>query len=183
MNAKKVAKVEHRMMVTKLDRPTAFTIKGVKWQGAKKADFKPGKLHSRVYVMDKQAQYLHLQIEGGTRTPRGTAIPVPTANLKLNKYGNMLGGRNKITRLLKKNIFQGTINGVAGIWQRPKHGKQSGGGYGTTGASGLNLLVAHENPVTYQPRSDFYGIGERSVRKNIGIEMDKTIGRALKSAK
>jgi hypothetical protein len=88
------------MMVKKLDRPTPFTIKGVKWQGAKKADFKLGKLHSRVYVMDKQAQYLHLQIEGGTRTPNGTAIPVPTRNLKLNKYGNMIGERS-----VKKNIF------------------------------------------------------------------------------
>jgi hypothetical protein len=111
-------------------------------------------------------------------------ISILTRNLKLNKYGNMTGGRNKITRLLKKkNVFQGTINGVAGMWQRPKQGKQSGGGYGTTGASGLKLLVADENTVTYQPRFDFYGIGERSVRKNIGIEMDKAIGRALRSAK
>jgi hypothetical protein len=42
MTAKKVPKVEHRMMVKKLDRPTPFTIKGVKWQGAKKADKRSG---------------------------------------------------------------------------------------------------------------------------------------------
>ena len=184
MTAKKVAKVEQRMMVKKLDRPTPFTIKGVKWQGAKKADYKLGKLHSRVYLMDKQASYLKFQIEGGTRTPKGSAIAVPTSNLELNKYGNMIGGQNRIKRLLKKkNTFQGTINGVAGIWQRPKQGKRSGGGFGTTGPSGLKLLVAYENTVTYQPRFDFYGIGERSVKKNIGIEMDKAITRALKSAK
>ena len=53
MTAKKVAKVEQRMMVKKLDSPLPFTTKGVKWQGAKKADFKLGKLHSRVYLMDK----------------------------------------------------------------------------------------------------------------------------------
>jgi hypothetical protein len=52
-----------------------------------------------------------------------------------------------------------------------------------TGASGLKLLVAYENTVTYQPRFDFSGIGERSVKKNISIEMDKAIGRALRSAK
>jgi hypothetical protein len=94
-------------------------------------------------------------------------------------------GQNRIKRLLKKkNTFQGTINGVAaGIWQRPKQGKRSGGGFGTTGPSGLKLLVAYENTVTYQPRFDFYGIGERSVRKNIGIEMDKAVARALRSAK
>ena len=33
MTAKKVAKVEQRMMVRELDRPTPFTIKGVRWAG------------------------------------------------------------------------------------------------------------------------------------------------------
>ena len=42
--------------------------------------------------MSKQAEYLGFQIEGGTRTPKGWAIAVPDANVKLNKYGN-LGGR------------------------------------------------------------------------------------------
>ena len=32
MTAKKVTKVEQRMMVRKLDRPPPFTIKGVRWQ-------------------------------------------------------------------------------------------------------------------------------------------------------
>ena len=58
MTAKKVAKVEQRMVVRKLDRPTPFTIKGVKWQGANKNDFKTGRLHFRVYLMSTQAEYL-----------------------------------------------------------------------------------------------------------------------------
>ena len=74
MTAKKVAKVEQRMMVRELDRPTLFTIKGVRWQGASKNDFKTGRLRSRVYLMPTQAEYLRYQIEGGTRTPKGTAI-------------------------------------------------------------------------------------------------------------
>ena len=32
-------------------------------------------------------------------------------------------------------------------------------------------------------RFDFYGIGARTVRTNMGKEMDKAIGRALRSAK
>ena len=32
------------------------------------------------------------------------------------------------------------------------------------GQSGLRLLVAYESSTQYQPRFDFYGIGERSVR-------------------
>ena len=116
--------------------------------------------------------------------PRGTTIPVPTRNLKLNKYGNMLGGSNKITRLLKKkDVFQGTIYGVAGIWRSPKQGKKSGGGYRTSGASGLKFLVAYEGTVTCQPRFASYGIGEPSVKKNISIEEDKAISRAVRSVK
>ena len=79
--------------------------------------------------MDKQAEYLRLQIEGGTRTPSGRAIAVPTSNVKLNKYGNLTGAQGRIKRLLnRKDTFQGEINGIAGVWQRPKRGKRSRGG-------------------------------------------------------
>ena len=44
-------KVEQRMMVRELDRPTSFTTKGVRCQGANKLGFKTGRLHSRVYLM------------------------------------------------------------------------------------------------------------------------------------
>jgi len=184
MTAKKVAKVEQRMMVRQLDRPTLFTIKCVRWQGASKNDFKTGRLRSRVYLMPTQAESLRYQIEGGTRTPKGTAIAVPTSNVKLNRYGNLAGGQGRIKRLLaKKNVFQGTIGGVAGIWQRPKRGKRSRGGSGTIGQSGLKLLVAYESSTQYQPRFDFYGIGARSVRTNISKEMDKAVTKALASGK
>jgi hypothetical protein len=184
MTAKKVAKVEQRMMVRKLDRPTPFTVKGVRWERADKKDFATGRLHSRVYLMPTQAEYLRFQIEGGTRTPKGQAIAVPTSNVKLNRYGNLAGGQGRIKRLLaKKNTFQGTINGVAGVWQRPKRGKRSRGGSGTIGQSGLKLLVAYESSAQYQPRFDFYGIAQRSVRTSVGKEMDKAIARALRSAK
>ena len=44
-------------------------------------------------------------------------------------------------------------------------------------------LVAYESSTQYRPRFDFYGIAERSVRTNVGKEMDKAIARALRSAK
>ena len=46
--AKKMMKGEQRMMVRQRDRPTPFTIKGVRWQGANKSDFKLGRLDFRV---------------------------------------------------------------------------------------------------------------------------------------
>ena len=182
--ARKVAKVEQRMVERQLDRLTSITVKGIRWEGARKADSKTGRLHSRVYIMPTQAEHLYFQIEGGTRTPRSTAIAEPTSNVKLNRYGNLAGGQGRIKRLLaKKNTFQGTIGGVAGVWQRPKRGKRSRGGSGTIGQSGLKLLVAYESSAQYRPRFDFYGIAERSVRTNVGKEMDKAIARALRSAK
>ena len=52
--------------------------------------------------MPTQAEYLRFQIEGGTRTPKGTAIAVPTSNVKLNRYGNLAGGQGRIKRLWAK---------------------------------------------------------------------------------
>ena len=66
MTAKKVAKVEQRMRIRQLDRSMPFTIKGVRWQGANKDDYKLGRLHSHVYLMSKQEEYLRVQIEGAT---------------------------------------------------------------------------------------------------------------------
>ena len=109
---------------------------------------------------------------------------MPTSNVKLNCYGNLAGGQGCIKRLLaKKNTFQGPINGVAGVWQRPKRGKRSRGDSGTIGQSGLKLLVAYESSTQYQPRFDFYGIGVLSFGTNTSKEMDKAIGRAFRSGK
>jgi hypothetical protein len=69
------------------------------------------------------------------------------------------------------------------VHERPKQGKRSGGGFGTTGQSDLKSLVAFENTITYQTKFNFYSIGLRSVRKHISIEMGKAIAGALASAK
>ena len=125
-------------------------MRGIRYQGARKADYKLGRLHSRVFIADLQAEYLHYQILGGTRTPRGRAIPVPTTNAKLNKYGNLPGGQGRIKNLLKqKGVFQGTINGVQGIYRRPKRGRRSRGVYGSLGKTGLTLLDVYEPKTSY----------------------------------
>ena len=63
---------------------------------------------------------------------------------------------------------------------RPKRGRQRAGTYGVKGKeTSLKLLVAYESKTSYQPRYDFYGIGARSVRTNIGKEVDKAVVRAL----
>ena len=172
--------VEKRMMVKQLGRPTPFTVRGIRYQGARKADYKLGRLHTRVFIADLQAEYLHYQTLGGTRTPQGRAIPVPSSTSMATYRVARAALR---TCSSQKGVFQGTINGVQGIYRRPKRGRRNRGGHGSLGKSGLTLLVAYEPKTSYQPRYDFYGIGERSVRTSIGKEMDKAIGRALRSAK
>jgi hypothetical protein len=74
----------------------------------------------------------------------------------------------------------------AGSWKlrtRSFWPKLKAHGSSATRASCLELLVVYENTITYQPKFIFYGIGERSVHKNIFIEMEKTITRTVKSAK
>ena len=58
--------VEKGMMVKQLDRPTPFTVHGIRYQGSRKADYKLDRLHSRVFIADLQSEYLHYQILGGT---------------------------------------------------------------------------------------------------------------------
>ena len=67
--AKRLAEVERCMLVKQLDQPTPFTLRGKRFQRAIKGDYATGRLYSRVFIMNKQAEYLWLQIEGGTRTP------------------------------------------------------------------------------------------------------------------
>jgi len=73
--AKRLAKTEQRMMVKQLDRPTPFTVRSIRWQKADKGDYARGRLHSEVYIMDKQAEYLRLQIEGVSGRGRLLAWP------------------------------------------------------------------------------------------------------------
>ena len=114
--AKRLAEDANRMIVKQLDRPTKFTLRRIRYQRANMGDCASGRLHSRVYIMDKQTEYLSLQIKGGTRTSSGAALPVRTKNVKLNKYGNILGGQARIRNLLyRKHTSQGTINSFSGI--------------------------------------------------------------------
>ncbi|MFS8181476.1 hypothetical protein ACMG4P_07920 [Pseudovibrio denitrificans] len=132
----------------RLDRPTPFTKRGLALKRASKRN-----LSALVFFKDKQADYLELQEKGGTRRPTHIALAVPFSQ-RLNKYGNL--AQRTIDRLLKRpDVFQGEINGVEGIWQRPKRGKRRSGSRGTKGRTGLKLLIAYEKSADYQPRLRF----------------------------
>lgn len=120
-----------------LDRPVAFTRRSIATRLSSKR-----RLTASVFVMDRQAEYLIWQETGGTRGPKGKAIPVP-AGIRLNAHGNMAKGALKRT-LARKDTFA-TKPGSrlpGGIYQRT----------GGRRAKGLKMLVAFEPSATYRDR-------------------------------
>ena len=160
----------------KLDRPTPFTMRAFALKRSTKRN-----LVATVYVKPIQAEYLEYQILGGTRRPKGKALLVPRG-VRLNKYGNIPRKRVQ-TLLARPDTFSGTINGVAGIWQRGHHTKT--GRWSTAGKAkptSLRLLVAYEPKASYRPlfpmQKIVNGVFNRTLSKNVSKAIDYAIETA-----
>ena len=152
-----------KQIVKKLDRPTPFTQKGFIIDKSKNL-----KLLGILKIQEIRAAYLGFQIDGGVRqgTPN-VAVPF-TKNIRLNKFGNVAGKRSG---LIKKNTqFQGTINGVEGIYQRMKNNK-------------VKLLHGLETHVTYQPKFPFFKIGKGYIKSKFDKNLDEKIKKEIARAK
>ena len=149
-------------MDKKLDRPTPFTKRDFFINKAKK-----NLLVGVLLMKDIVANYMHFQIEGGTRQT-GKRIPVPyQPNARLNKFGNIIG---KKTGLIKKSTqFMGTVGGTEGVYERTK--------------DGLKLIIGFERSVNYTPRFPFYTIASKFSNSVFDKNFTKAFSRALKSAK
>ncbi|WP_109314760.1 hypothetical protein [Pseudovibrio ascidiaceicola] len=160
----------------RLDRPAPFTKRGLALKRATKRN-----LSAAVFFKDRQAEYLELQEKGGTRKPKRKALAVPFSQ-RLNKYGNL--PRRTIERLLKRpDVFQGEVNGVEGIWQRPRRSKRHNGSRGTKGSSGLKLLIAYEESADYQPRLCFRESARKTADARIKHNFRRAMQRALATAR
>ena len=151
-----------KQMDKKLDRPTPFTKRGFFINKAKK-----NLLVGVLLMKDIVANYMHYQIEGGTRQT-GKRIPVPyQPNARLNKFGNIIG---KKTGLIKKSTqFMGTVGGTEGVYERTK--------------DGLKLIIGFERSVNYTPRFPFYIIASKFSNSVFDKNFTKAFNRALKIAK
>ncbi len=167
-----------------LDRPTPFTKRGMFVSRATKR-----KLTGVVGFKPVQAEYLAKQVTGGRRRAPRKAILVPV-NQRVNKYGNM--PKATVKRLLAKpDVFSGKVNGVGGIWQRPKRGKRrtkaggsGSGAVGTVGArKGLKLLIAYKSAVDYSPRLKFVPRAGTVARREIGPAIAKHLAAAVRTAR
>ena len=151
-----------KQMDKKLDRPTPFTKRGFFINKAKK-----NLLVGVLLMKDIVANYMHYQIEGGTRTT-GKRIPVPyKPNARLNKFGNIIG---KKTGLIKKNTqFIADLGGTEGVYERTKQG--------------VKLIIGFERSVNYRPRFPFYIIAEKFSNAVFDKKFAKAFERALRSAR
>jgi hypothetical protein len=156
---KQVVKAEQMQITKRLDRPTPFTVKAFKIRYAKKHA-----LHGEVIIKPAQWKYLKYQIEGGTRTGK---IGVPTANAKLNKYGNLPGRRKGLIRGKKQYMND------KGVWER------SGGKKNPRS----KLVVAFASSVTYTKRFPFYKIADGVARSQFQKNFQRSIKRAIASAR
>lgn len=185
--AKAAAEEEKQEASRKLEEPTPFTLRGIRFDKATKQN-----LQARVYVMPIQAEYMHWQVEGGTRQKRaksGEALPV---NIAVNKYGNIVArGRGKLKALINRpDTFIGTVKGVYGLWQRgrsAKNGKFRAQGKvrsaGKTRATTVRLLVRLEPSVRYEPKFKFYDKAEQVFNRRFERELDKALADARRTAR
>ena len=149
----------------KLDRPTPWTIRGVRVDKSSKR-----RLLAGVYFSPDRAKYMRFQVFGGTRVSSRHPIVLPRA-IRINKYGNI--PRGKIRRLLQKpNTFISTIHGVGGVWQRPKK----------TGAP-LVLLARFGTAAAYQPRFPFKKIVSGVARSKFPRHFHRRMAAAIRTAR
>jgi hypothetical protein len=163
-----------RQMPMKLDRPTPWTVSGVMVLKSKKTDLQAFVYMAGARGLPKESadrnKYISYQVNGGTRYPKKSKIPIPSKNLKVNKYGNM--PRNKIRSLIKqKDVFVGNVKGIDGIWQRNKNN------------NGIKLMVLFENTSDYRPRLPFNRIGQGYTASKFTPNFQRALAMALARAR
>ena len=165
---------EKRQAPRLLDRPTPHSIRGFKFKKATKKT-----LTSLVYVNDGDTsrKYMQFAIHGGVSRANRGALIHPTANTKLNKYGNIT--RNYAKKVLAKpKFFSGVPNGIggqenAGIWQR----------YGGKKNPRIRMVAQWRKSRTYQAKFPFYEIAGKIVAGRANDTFNKAFARAMRTAR
>lgn len=181
--ADNVSQVQRTQAERIFDRPTPFVLNGIstrkgRFRGRRAtkqrliASIIPGSNKGYLDGPGRRINdLLRLEIEGGTRLPKGRAIVVPTKLASVNKHGNL---RNKQVAKLanQKTTFQaGHREGMKpGLYRRKGKGKAV-------------MLVAYEQTATYRPIFPFYRIGEGVVSSKFRRNLDQSMARAMRTAR
>jgi len=167
-----VAAAEERRFRAVLDRPTPFTLRGLMVLRASKRT-----LAGAVLVRDRQAAYLALQDTGGTRRPKGRAIPVPV-KARLNRFGNLpRGGVAKIAA--GAHTFSGRPKGggAPGIYKRLGATASRKAGFQ------LSMPVAWAARASYRPRLEFLRTARRAAARAAAPAFERALSDAIATAR
>tara|TARA_R110000822_G_scaffold102694_1_gene229178 strand:- start:41 stop:691 length:651 start_codon:yes stop_codon:yes gene_type:complete len=178
-----VHRAEKKQTTQKFSNPTNFTQKGFRVDKAKKNDLK-----AVVYVEKKREDYMKLEVDGGTRTPKKSTILVPNkSNAKdISRYpsGNITKGAYSRIKKNKKKYFFGVPKGNQGsdgIWER--YGREA---TGTVSGQRIRQVARLTKSARYKALFPFETIGQGVAfsRKN-GFEShySKRLKYALRTAK
>lgn len=143
-------------MMRVFDRPTPFTLMGVNVWRARPTD--GGDPTAIVFLMDRQAAYLALEIEGGTRragdvatTRLGPLVPGPAA--QKDSFGNLPRGYVQAA-LQDPNVAWVTLRpGEPPVLIRHVPGQR------------VEILASIIEEAHYEARLDFYGTALRAVEQ------------------
>lgn len=193
---KVVVKAQQDEMRKVFDEPTPYTLKSLFQTGATKQ-----KLETRTRIKSPKAtepgqtkeRYIGVQIWGGRRKDKGSErrmrsfglLPadmqmVPGAGLRLDRYGNVPGGR--VAAILRamginpgsKTVAAGTfvvgeVGGTKGVWKVQRN-------------KWVPIFIFVKRP-DYDPRLDYYRVSEQTFEKSWNKIFGDAIDQALRTAK
>ncbi len=185
--ARDVQAGERLAMQRQLDRPTPFTLRGVRIIPARK-----GQPWATVYVQDITARYLEPYERGGLNVLNGRALLKPIAQ-GLNQYGNipkgtlarLTGGRAQASKLVQwaarggvaprpkgrrsRSVFVGDINGTRGVWKRV--------------GRGLRLLIRFSDAHQATQRIHYRETAARIVAAGFNRRLGEALARAMATSR
>jgi len=162
----------------KFTNATKFTQTGFMVEKAKKNN-----LVATVFVSKKREDYMKLQVDSGTRTPKNTAIVIPnksnSGDIAKFPSGNInKGAMNKLKRNKKKYFFgkpKGN-QGSEGIWER--YGRESSG---TSAGQRIRQVAKLTKKARYKAKYPFESIGN-GVAFSRSKGFDSTFAKRLRQA-
>jgi len=163
-------------------KATAHTKKGIQVQRSKNKK----NLTAAVFIADDREAYMKLQIDGGTRVPKNTAIVIPNKNNykgAKTKAGNIgKAAYNKIKKNKTKYFFgvpKGS-QGSEGIWER--YGREA---TGTTGGAKIRQVAKLTKMGKYKALFPFESYGESVAFGTSGFDkfFARQLAKALRTAK
>lgn len=196
--AKDVQQAEQGHLRGALDRPTSFTVRGIRVKPATKRD-----LEARIWIRDEATKgtapltYLMPQLQGGTRRqkrhekalqragilPRGW-YTVPGKDVRLNRFGNVTAGTyTKILSALQASPDPFQNAPASRRYFVKRRGNRAVGIYQRTSKRRTKSILHFVRNVRYRQRLDFQGVATKVIQRRLNQHMIESLQRVIQTAR